>query len=105
MDKDTKKAAELIQAAADAGNGYAQEKAGNMYFEGKGVTQDYVKAAEYYLLAEAQSKLTPASAGNLAKCYTMGISSLPDKNKSQERIEQLKKVSSSNILVEMLKKL
>ena len=105
VDKDTKKAAELILAAADAGNGYAQEKAGNMYFEGKGVTQDYVKAAEYYLLAEAQSKLTPASAGNLAKCYTMGISSLPDKNKSQERIEQLKKVSSSNNLVEMLKKL
>ena len=105
VDKDTKKAAELILAAADAGNGYAQEKAGNMYFEGRGVTQDYVKAAEYYLQAEAQSKLTPTSAGNLAKCYTMGISSLPDKNKSKERIEQLKKVSSTNNLVEMLKKL
>lgn len=105
VDKDTEKATSLILAAADAGNGYAQEKAGNLYFSGQGVTQDYVKAVEYYLLAEAQSKLTPASARNLAKCYTMGISSLPDKNKSKERIEQLNKVISSNSLMEMLKKL
>ncbi len=105
VEKDTKKAAELILAAADAGNGYAQEKAGNMYFSGQGVTQDYVKAVEYYLQAEAQSKLTPASAGNLAKCYTMGISNLPDLNKSKERIEQLNNVISTNHLVDMLKKL
>lgn len=105
VERDAKKATELILAAAEAGNGYAQEKAGNMYFSGQGVTQDYVKAVEYYLLAEAQSKLTPASAGNLIKCYNMGISNLPDKNKTKERIEQLQKVVSTNNLVEMLKKL
>ena len=35
----------------------------------------------------------------------MGISNLPDKNKTKERIEQLQKVVSTNNLVEMLKKL
>jgi len=105
VEKDAQKAASLLQAAADAGNGYAQEKVGTMFFEGHGVTQDYVKAAEYYLLAEAQSKLTPASAANLAKCYEMGISSLPDKGKSKERIEKLKKVTATNHVLDMLKKL
>ena len=76
-----------------------------MYFSGQGVTQDYIKAVEYYLQAEAQSKLTPVSAGNLAKCYTMGISNLPDMNKSKERIEQLHNVISTNHLIDMLKKL
>lgn len=105
VDKDTKKAGELILKAADEDNGYAQEKAGDMYFEGRGVAQDYVKAVEYYLMAEAQSKLTPASARNLAKCYSMGINNLPDKNKAQERIEALNKVRNVNKLLEMLKKL
>ncbi len=105
VDKDTQKATELILKAANAGNGYAMEKAGNMYFEGTGVAQDYVKAVEYYLMAEAQSKLTATSARNLAKCYTMGISNLPDKDKSQERIEALGKVQSENKLEKMMKNL
>ena len=105
VEKDTKKAGELILKAANEDNGYAQEKAGDMYFEGRGVAQDYVKAVEYYLMAEAQSKLTPASARNLAKCYSMGINNLPDKNKAQERIEALNKVRSTNKLLDMLKKL
>lgn len=105
VEKDVKKAVELILSAADAGNGYAQEKVGNMYFSGTDVTQDYVKAVDYYLQAEAQSKLTTTSAANLSKCYTMGISNLPDKNKSKERIEQLKKVTTTDNLSDMLKKL
>ena len=105
VEKDTHKATELILKAADNGNGYAMEKAGNLYFDGTGVSQDYVKAATYYLMAEAQSKLTPTSARNLARCYTMGIASLPDKEKAQERIEALNKVQNVNRLNEMLKKM
>lgn len=104
-EKDVKQATDLVLKAAEAGNGFALEKAGNMYFEGQGVSKDYVKAAEYYLMAEALSKLTPASARNLAKCYTMNISSLPDLNNAQARIEQLNKVTASNRLLDMLKKL
>ena len=104
-EKDVKKAADLIVKAADGDNGYAQALAGDMYFEGKNVTQDYVKAAEYYLKAEAQSKLNAQSAKNLAKCYQMSISSLPDLKKSDERIEALGKVRTENHLLDMLKKL
>lgn len=105
VEKDTKKAGELVLKAAEGGNGYALTKAGDMYFEGNGVAQDYVKAVDYYLQAEAQSKLTTSSARNLAKCYQMGISSLPDLDKSKERMEALGKVSSDNKLISMLKKL
>ena len=104
-DKDTKKAGELILKAANEDNGYAQCLAGDMYFEGRGVPQDYVKAVDYYLMAEAQSKLTAASARNLAKCYSMGIENLPDKNNAKERIEALGKVRDTNKMIEMLKKL
>lgn len=104
-DKDVKKAAELIIQAADADNGYAQALAGDMYFEGKNVAQDYVQAVKYYLAAEAQSKLNAQSAKNLAKCYQMSISSLPDLKKSAERIEALGKVRNEDHLLEMLKKL
>lgn len=105
VDKDVQKAGELIVKAAEGGNGYALAKAGDMYFEGKGVAQDYVKAVEYYLAAEALSKLNAQSAKNLAKCYTMSISNLPDLNKSEERIAALGKIQTENHLAEMLKKL
>lgn len=104
-DKNMDKARELILQAAEKGNGYALDEAGDIYFEGRGVAQDYVKAAEYYLQAEALSKLTSSSARNLIKCYNMGISSLPDMNKKDERIQALNKVSSADNLLEMLRKL
>lgn len=104
-DKNTDKARELLLQAAEAGNGDALSKAGDIYFEGKGVAQDYVKAAEYYLQAEALSKLTASSARNLIKCYNMGISSLPDVSKKEERIRTLEKTSGKDYVTEMLKKL
>jgi len=104
-DKNTDKAKDLLLQAAEKGNGSALSKAGDLYFEGKGVAQDYVKAAEYYLQAEALSKLTESSARNLIKCYNMGISSLPDVNKKDERIKALEKVKSTDKVTEMLKKL
>lgn len=104
-DKDVKKAGELIIKSAEEGYGNALAKAGDMYFEGQGVAQDYVKAVEYYLAAEAQSKLNTQSAKNLARCYKMSISNLPDLNKSEERIEALSQVRNEDHLLEMLKKL
>ena len=104
-DKNVKKACELIVKSAEEGWGDAQAKAGDMYFEGQGVAQDYMKAVEFYLAAEAQSKLNSQSAKNLARCYKMSISNLPDLDKSEERVEALVKVRNDNHLLEMLKKI
>lgn len=105
VDKNINKARELIIQAAEKGYGYALNKAGDIFFEGKGVAQDYVKAVEYYLQAEALSKLTSTSARNLIKCYNMGISNIPDLNKKEDRIQALGKVSSIDNVLDMLRKL
>ena len=104
-DKNTDTARDLLLQAAEKGNGNALSAAGDLFFEGKGVAQDYVKAANYYLQAEALSKLTASSAQNLIKCYNMDISSLPDLNKKEERIQALKKIISADNVLTMLKKL
>jgi TPR repeat protein len=104
-EKNTDTARDLILQAAEKGDGNALSTAGDLYFEGKGVAQDYVKAVQYYLQAEALSKLTASSAQNLIKCYNMSISNLPDLNKKEERIKTLNKISSADNVLAMLKKL
>lgn len=104
-EKNTDTARDLILQAAEKGDGNALSTAGDLYFEGKGVAQDYVKAVQYYLQAEALSKLTASSAQNLIKCYNMSISNLPDLNKKEERIKTLNKISSADNVLTMLKKL
>ena len=104
-EKNTDTARNYVLQAAEKGNGSALSAAGDIYYEGKGVAQDYVKAAQDYLQAEALSKLTESSAQNLIKCYNMGISSLPDLKKKEERIQALKKITSTDNVLEMLRKL
>ena len=52
-------AADWIQRAANAGNGYAQAALGEMYELGEGVSQDFPMAAKWYERA-AQQGLTVA---------------------------------------------
>ena len=102
VDKDDKKALELLQKAADKGIAYAQCKLGDRYLTGNGVVKDFTKAAQLYLQAEAQNYLTPQSAKNLAECYKKKLSVLPDLNNAEKRIEQLGKQRNNNNLIRLL---
>lgn len=100
---DAEKALALLQQAADNGVAEAQCALGDRLFTGDGLTQDASKAATYYLAAEAQSLLTPASAQNLIACYRRGLTVLPDVQNAETRIEQLQKVKPNTALMDMLK--
>lgn len=103
--QDKTMATQLMKKAADGGIAFAQNKLGDMYYKGDGVTQDFTLAAKYYLMAEAQHRLSPASSLSLASLYEREINSLPDLDKKKERIDQLKKVKENNNLIQLLKAL
>lgn len=103
VDKDDKKAVELLQKAADRGIAYAQCKLGDRYMTGTGVSKDMNKAALLYLEAEAQNHLTPLSANNLAECYKKKVMSLPDLDNAEKRIQRLNSQKSNGNLIALLK--
>ena len=103
VQKDEAKASELLTKAADEGVGEAMCALGDKYMAGDGVPQDFVKAAQYYLQAESQLRLTVASAKNLAKCYEKRISGLPDMDNVEKRIEQLNAHQQNDRLMYLLK--
>lgn len=103
MDKDIKKAIELLEMAADAGIAEAQCKLGDHYMTGNGVEKDPTKAAKLYLMAETQNYLTPVSAKHLAECYRMKLAVLPDIKDADKRIEQLSKQHANDHLIAILK--
>lgn len=103
VDKDEKKAIELMQKAADAGIAKAQCNLGNRYMTGNGVPKDMTKAAQLYLAAESQNYLTPQSAKNLAECYQKKLNILPDLNNAEKRVEKLDKQRVNNNLISLLK--
>lgn len=102
---DKKKALELLTSASKGGVAYAQCKLGDKYFNGEDTGKDLTKAATLYLQAESQNRLTTSSAKNLIVCYERGISILPDVSNATKRIEALKKISSNNNLINLLKAL
>ncbi len=105
VDKDDKKAVELLKAAADEGVAYAQCKLGDRYMTGNGVEKNTTKAALLYLDAEAQNHLTPQSAKYLAECYKQKLSVLPDLDSADQRTEKLNKQKANSNLANMLKQL
>ena len=88
-DKDIQKSLELLSSASDAGMAPAQCEMGDKYMEGIVVSQDLNKAAALYLLAEHQHRLNPSSSKNLARCYEIGLKTLPDLDNAEERIKAL----------------
>lgn len=102
VEKDKERALELLKKAAEHGIAEAQCDLADRYMEGNLVAQDYVKAATLYLKAEAQHKLTPEAAKNLAKCYQLKVSSLPDLNNAKQRMEKLKAYKADDKLTELL---
>ena len=103
VDKDEKKAIELMQKAADAGIAKALCNLGNRYMTGNGVPKDMTKAAQLYLAAESQNYLTPLAAKNLAECYQKKLNILPDLNNAEKRIEKLNKQKANGNLLSLLK--
>ena len=103
VDKDEKKAIELMQKAADAGIAKAQCNLGNRYMTGNGVPKDMTKAAQLYLAAESQNYLTPQAAMYLAECYQKKLNILPDLNNTEKRIEKLNKQKVNGSLLSLLK--
>ena len=57
-EKDMKEAVALITKAAEAGMPEAQCYLGDMYYEGRGVAQDYTQAVALYKQALSQSQLS-----------------------------------------------
>ncbi|MCD8296459.1 MAG: sel1 repeat family protein [Prevotella sp.] len=103
--KDNAKAIELLNNAADGGVAYAQCKLGDKYFSGENMTQDFSLAVKYYLLAESQNRLTPASAKNLISCYERQVSALPDLDNAEKRIDALKNTKENTKVIQFLKAL
>ena len=100
--KNEAKAVELLNAAAEAGVGYAQCKLADRYMKGNGVPVDYTKAAKLYIAAEAQGRLTSESAKNLAECYQKKINALPDLDKAELRIQKLQNMRVNGNLITFL---
>ncbi len=103
VDKDEKKAIELMTKAADAGIAKALCNLGDRYMAGDGVAKDMTKAAQLYLEAESQGYLTPKSAKNLAQCYQKKLNALSDLKNADKRIEKLNKQKANGNLISLLK--
>lgn len=100
---DEKAALDMLQEAANHGVAYAQCKLGDMYMTGNGVTRDLTKAAQLYIQAEAQGRLTEKSAKYMAECYAKKIAILPDLANAEKRIEQLRNYKQNENLISLLK--
>ena len=103
--KNEEYAMQLLEKTSNAGIAIAQCRLGDKYMQGDGIAQDYVKAAELYLLAEKQMQLTSSAASNLAKCYEMRVGNLPDLKDAEKRIVQLKNFKPNDNLKRLLKKI
>lgn len=100
--EDKSKALGLLEKAANGGVAFAQCKLGDMYMSGNGVSRDYTKAAQYYLLAEAQNHLSASGAKNLIECYNKKVTIIPDLDNDKERIAKLSKTKDNNNLSTLL---
>jgi len=67
---DNATALRLFQSLAKQGNAEAQYRLGNMYDDGKGVTQDYAEAVKWFRLTAAQGKAEAQT--NLGVMYKDG---------------------------------
>ena len=88
-------AMEWLTQAVESGYGSALCEMADKYMEGEDVGQDLTKAAGMYLQAERLHYLSPASAKNLARCYEMKVTSLPDLDKAESRVKELKSLKES----------
>ena len=86
VDKNMQEAVGYMKRAAEDGYGAAQCALGDMYFEGRGVEQDYALAAEWYGKAYNQGLLTENAAKRYASCYAEGLGGLEKDPKRADTI-------------------
>lgn len=85
-ESEIERAIELYEKASEQGIEYADFNLGELYFEGKGVEQNYTKAKEHFELAlEAED---PDAAIRLAVMYIVGIGVVNDLEKAQAYFEK-----------------
>ena len=68
VEKDMDLAVDYMSKAANSGYGSAECALGDMYYEGRGVSQDYMCAAQWYNKAKELGQLSENSAKSLAEC-------------------------------------
>lgn len=72
VEKNMDLAVEYMIKAANSGYGPAECALGDMYYEGRGVSQDYVRAVQWYNKAKEQGQLSENSSKRFAECYKNG---------------------------------
>lgn len=92
---DMNQAVSLLEKSSSQGYYLATCELGDLYFEGRGVTQDYAKAVELYKSVEAL--LTPTAAKRLASCYENGRGGLAVDKAKAEEIYKAKPVEISEL--------
>lgn len=87
VEKNIPTAISYLEKAAAKHYGPAACYLGDMYFEGRGVKQNYSTAVDYYMSVKAM--LTPGAQKRLAECYENGWGGLPaDKAESQDILKE-----------------
>ena len=90
---------ELLQKSSEKGYAIAQCYLGDIYFEGRGIEQDYAKAVILYQQAEAQGQLTANAIKRYATCYENGWGNLPqDKKKARSLLKAEEKDTIKRLL-------
>jgi len=90
VEEDAAKAVLLFQKSADKGLKEAQYNLAVLYFEGRGVSADHLKAAEYLLKAcsSEDGEPLPLALTNLGYCYESGEGVAKDMCKAAELYEK-----------------
>ena len=95
MDDEIKRLEELVKQ----GDAIAMGKLGNMYYFGRGVSQNYSKAKEWY---EKAANLGVADAmNNLGAMYETGLGGSQDFSKAQELYEKAANLGSAYAMVNL----
>ncbi len=99
VDKDMDSAIKMFTDASEAGFAEAQCYLADMYFEGRGVAQNYTLAVDLYRKAASQGQLTENAANRLAICYENGYGGLQvDKAKAEEILAGKYEVRTADLL-------
>lgn len=93
-------AREYLQKSADAGYGPAECGLADMYYEGRGVTQDYGEAVKWYITALEHGNLSENCAERLKICYERELGGLVNDEKA---VSELPKRSATDFTPSMIK--
>lgn len=100
VDKEMNLAVAFTTQSAEKGYAPAECALADMYFEGRGVEQNYATAVKWYLEASNQDQLTENAAKRLASCYADGLGGL---EVNKEMADEILKGNYKSKVPELLK--